>query len=157
MNILKPTLADIPELLGLWKKQYDYHHDIDTIYYVAYSEDLKDEFEKYLTKAINDDDPRILVAKDDAKIVGFITFKEDEESYFDTQIKKFGVVIELYVSDQSRAQGIGKALMREAENFFASKELTDVKLFCSSFNTNTLNFYSHIGYVQRQSVLFKKI
>lgn len=157
MNISKPVLRDIPELLRLWKGQYDYHCEVDDVYYVAFSEELESKFEKYLTKAINDDDPHVLVARDDEKILGFITFTEDKDSYFDTKITDFGLVMELYVSEEARSRGVGKALMRESENFFVAKGLKDVKLFCSSLNVDALDFYRHLGYTNRHTVFFKKI
>lgn len=158
MNIVKPSPKDIPELLGLWKSQYEYHHNLDDAYYVPFTKDLEQKFEAYLQKAISEDDPHILIAKNDqGHIDGFITFEEDKESYFDTQIKKFGVVIELFVTDKSRQSGTGKMLMTAAEDYFRSKGLADVKLACSTFNTNALGFYDHLGYVNRQSYLFKRI
>lgn len=157
MEIAKPTLADIPALLELWRGQYEYHHSLDNIYYAPYSDELRKTFEEYLTAAINEDTTHVLIARHEEKIAGFITFTEDEESYFDTNIKKFGLVIEVYVSDESRGHGVGKRLMEAAEDFFRSKGLTDVKLACSSFNKNTLDFYEHIGYVDRQRILFKKL
>ncbi len=34
-KIERPTLEDIPELLELWKQQYDYHHNLDPDYYAS--------------------------------------------------------------------------------------------------------------------------
>ncbi len=157
MEIIKPTLTDISALLELWRKQYEYHHNIDSVYYVPFSEELRQDFESHLLGAIRDDMPHILIAKHEENILGFVTFTGDEESYFDTNIKKFGLVIELYVSNEARGQGAGKALMEAAEAYSKSKGLTDIKLSCSSFNKNTLDFYEHIGYTDRQRILFKKL
>jgi len=157
IQIVKPQIVDVAELVKLWKEQYDFHHNLDSEYYVPYSRDLEKEFNRLITKAITNGEPHLLVAKDGDHIVGFVTFEEDSEEYFDTNIKKFGVVIELYVSESSRKKGVGKKLMSEAEKYFASKGLQHVKLACSTFNKNALNFYEKSQYINRQSYLFKKI
>jgi ribosomal protein S18 acetylase RimI-like enzyme len=157
MTIVKPSLNDIPDLLNLWRDQYTYHFNLDPKYYVDNSSQLDKEFEKYLVKAIEEDDPHILIAKDNNEILGFITFEEDSEEYFDAAIKKYGTVIELFVKDNVRHQGVGKALMRAAESHFLSRGLSHIKLSSSSFNDLALSFYHALGYVTRQSVLFRKI
>ncbi len=157
MIIIKPTAEEIPELLGLWKNQFDFHHSLDSKLLVAYSEELRHTIESYLKNAIEHDDPRLLVAKQDGLMVGFVTFKEEEAAYFDSAIRKYGTVIELYVAEVARTQGVGKELMKAAEQFFASKGLQHLKVCASSFNTNACDFYTHLGYVEREIVFFKEL
>lgn len=61
--IKKPTSSDLPRLIKLWRDQYKYNHDLDSIYYVSCSLDLDKKFEQHLTKAIKKNDPYILVAQ----------------------------------------------------------------------------------------------
>src|SRR5258708_25878959 len=149
MEIVKPDLTQIPELLTLWRSQYEFHHSLDDEYYVAFSPKLEKEFRNFLEKAINDGYPHILIAKEGQELLGFITFEEDSEEYFDTQIKKFGVVVELYVTENSRMKGVGKELMNAAERYFASKGLKHIKLASSTFNGGALDFYNTLAYVNR--------
>lgn len=157
MNITKPTIQDIPQLLELWRGQYRYHHGLDNEYYVSNSEELSEKFKQYLIKSINQKEPNILVAKIDGELVGFITFEENSESYFDTKINNFGEVIELFVKEDNRSTGIGKKLMEEVEKYFSKKGLKYVKLQSSTYNKLALDFYKRIGYQNRQILLYKKI
>lgn len=90
-------------------------------------------------------------------MIGFITFEINSESYFDTNLKKFGVVSELFVKENARGKGIGKKLMQEAEKYFARKGLNTVKIQCSTLNKHALNFYEKSGYINRQTLLYKEL
>jgi ribosomal protein S18 acetylase RimI-like enzyme len=157
MQIIKPDLSEIPNLLSLWKEQYELHNNLDDTYYVPYSEELSQQFSLFLEKAVREVDPNILVAKENDTLLGFITFEEDSEEYFDTKIKKFGTVVELFVSETARNKGVGRALMNAAETFFISKGLRNIKVASSTFNTRALKFYDSLGYTNRQTLLFKEI
>jgi diamine N-acetyltransferase len=157
MQILKPNSSHLTELLALWEGQYSYHNGLDDTYYVSNSPLLTERFEKHLLKAINNDDPHILVALEDNSLLGFITFNEGEADYFDTKITHYGEIIELFVLDDHRMQGVGKALMSAAENYFKEKGITTIKLQSSSFNETALKFYDKLNYKNRQSLLFKQI
>ncbi len=85
IKVEKPSLNQIPELIELWKAQYQFHHDIDSEYHVAVSPQLVTEFESYFTTAIQKDEPHILITQDDTQIVGFITFKKETNEYLDSK------------------------------------------------------------------------
>lgn len=155
--IRKPTLEEIDELLILWSNQYKYHHDLDSDYYVSNSEELKEKFKLYIEQSIKSDSPHTSVAIIDESIVGFITYEIDIESYFDTKIKRYGNVIELFVSKDHRYKHIGNALMEKAESFFKSENVNWVEIQASSSNTAASEFYQKLGYNVKQVLLFKKI
>ena len=114
-------------------------------------------YANYKTKAIESDEPNILIATIGKEIVGFITFEIAEADYFDTNIKRYGEAIELFVSEIHRKKGIGKKLLSEAEEYFKSKGIKWVELQVSSFNANAIDMYKHVGYKNRQSLFFKQI
>jgi ribosomal protein S18 acetylase RimI-like enzyme len=157
ITVRKPQLTELSELIQLWEEQYRYHHELDSEYYVSNSEGLTKKFSEYLTKCIEKEDPYIQVAVYEGKLVGFITYEVDEADYFDTNIKKFGSVLELYVSDKYRRKGLGTKLMQAAEAFFKGQGLEWVELQCSSFNEMALMFYDKSDFKNRQTLLFKKI
>lgn len=157
MKIVKPSTKDIPQLIRLWEQQYQLHHSLDSKYYVPNSEPLTKEFERYLSRAIKQNKPHILIAKSRGQIIGFITFSSESTSYFDTQIKKFGEVLELFVDEKFHKQGIGKNLLTAAEKHFAKLGLKHIKLECSMFNQSAIQFYQRLGYINRQALLFKQL
>lgn len=157
MEIAKPTISDIPKLLELWKYQFNFHHSLDSEHMAGYSDELSRTIAAYLKNSIEHDDPHILVAKQDGIMVGFVTFKGEEAQYFDSNVKKYGTVIELYVAEVARAQGVGKTLMKAAEDFFRSRGLQHLKVCASSFNTNAREFYKHLGYEEKEITFFRKL
>lgn len=153
MNITidKPSLKDLPRILELWESQYDFHHKLDPEYYVLNSPALKQEFEKYLTSAIEKDTPYIIAAYNDKTLVGFMTFEKGKADYFDTNIKKFALFLEIYVDEKYRNQGVATQLMQKAENIMADMGYEWIEFQCSTFNTNAIKLYEQLGYQNKQS------
>lgn len=103
--------------------------------------------EGYLQKLIADqDEEHILVAREDSALAGFITFGTGTESYFDTNITRYGEIKELLVKPDARGQGVGRALINRVENHFRSQNLPHVKIQISSFNQTALAVYKKLGY-----------
>lgn len=157
ITITKPILAEIDDLIPLWEQQYQYHYDLDSYYYVANSAELSQKFKDYLRESINYDNPNILIARDENKIVGFITYCIEHESYFDTNITHYGFVKELCVDEHARGKNIGTKLLTVVEEFFISQHVFDIKLISSAFNKDALAFYDRLGYSNRHATLFKNI
>jgi len=157
IKIKKPKLEDLSEIIELWKKQYAFHYDLDSKYYVSNSPSLTKKFRRYLKKAIVKSQPNILVAQVKEEIIGFITFSVDSDDYLDARIKKFGHIIELFVTEEYRQQGVGKKLSQATENYFSRAGIKYLIVQSSSFNKLAINFYRQIGFVNRQVLFFKKI
>ena len=94
ISIRKATLDDLPTILPLWKKQTDYHHELDPTYYQTYN---SKEETTYLTDALKKQKPLIFLAFDKNQIIGLVTFQIDKPSYEDTNFAVFGEILELYV------------------------------------------------------------
>lgn len=157
-EIVRPTIEDTPQLLDLWREQYEYHHGIDPTYYVPYSETLRGTVEGYLQKLIaSEDEAHILIAKEGSSLAGFITFGTGTESYFDTNITRYGEIKELLVKPGARGQGVGKALINRVEDYFRLQNLPHIKIQVSSFNLTALAVYEKLGYTSRQELLYKPL
>lgn len=152
VEIRKPKISELDEILPLWLGQSKFHHDIDSDYYTEVTEN-----KEYLIKAIEKDDPYMFIAILDGKICGFITYVKAEADYFDTNIQKYGEVQELYVDPAFRSRGIGRALLTKTETELKKDGYTWVKLQCSTFNPQALKFYEREQYKDRQRLLFKEI
>jgi len=154
---MKPELNQLNKIIALWEKQYDYHHDLDNEYYVGNNSELKLEFEKYLIKAIKNNDPNILVALENDELIGFITFEKADSDYFDTNIEEYGEIIELFVDKSYRQKGVGKKLMQAIEDHFSKLGINWIELQASTYNKSAINFYDNLGYENKQTVMFKKL
>ena len=157
INIKKPALSDLPNLIELWRGQYKYHHYLDSTYYVPNSPSLDKKFEEYLKQAIEKNDPNILVAEMGNRLVGFITYEKTDADYFDTNFVEHGDVLELFITPEFRNKDVGKKLMNEVEETFQKDGIKFMSLQCSTFNKNALRFYKEEVFTNRQSLLYKKI
>ena len=153
-EIVRPTPEDMPRLLELWKGQYDYHHNLDPDYFAPYDQETA---ERELQKAIEGDEPHIFVAREGMTLVGFITFGSERNDYPDANIRQFGELKELFVTQDARGQGIAKALIANAENHFRAEGLDHIGVHASPFNKPALALYEKQGYVPRQQILYKPL
>jgi ribosomal protein S18 acetylase RimI-like enzyme len=157
ITITKPTIYDIDQLIPIWEQQFGYHHNLDSYYYVANSEALNKQFKLYLEHSISNDKPYILIAKEADTILGFITYSIEEETYFDTNITRYGSIKELCVDEDKRGKGIGTQLMTAVEDFFASHGLSDICVNSAALNKNAMAFYEKLGYHTKRVAMYKQI
>ncbi|MBD3280424.1 GNAT family N-acetyltransferase [Candidatus Dojkabacteria bacterium] len=154
IEIREPQEKDLEELNRLSKAQWDYHYDLDSIYYLPGPGGRVIDFGKeYMGKT----DLFPLIAVTDDKPIGFIIFMKGEEKHGDTKIQEFIEVYELHVSEDYRGHGVGERLMKSAEERAKEMGYEWVKLYCSSYNKGALGFYEEIGYIERQRLLFKRL
>lgn len=157
-EIVKPQLKDVGSLASLWHPTFILHHDIDPDYYVPDSASLVAHLHDYLTESISSGKRQVRCAKaPDGQFLGLVIFWEDEENHFDTNIRKFVVIGELYVDVSARKKNVGQALMNAAEDFARTQGFRYVKLMASKHNDTALRFYERIGYSDRQRLLFKDL
>ncbi len=60
--------------------------------------------------------------------------------------KKVGVITHVFVKDEERQEGAGKALVRSLEKWFAGQQLHSVELQVLSDNLPALGFWKKLGY-----------
>ena len=154
ITIRKPQDTDLDELNRLLKVQWDFHHEIDSTYYVprlkAGEADIKRDF-------LDKKDHYCLVALDGDRSIGFIIFVTAKAEHGDTNIQEYVEVYELILDENYRGRGIGKLLLNAVEEQAREMGFEWVSLYCSSYNENALGFYEKSGYADRQRLLFKKL
>lgn len=96
---------------------------------------------------------RMFVAEQAGKVLGFVEPQRYEAVYFAPLVNILG----LAVRAECRGQGIGKALMRAAENWAKEIGATGVRLNSGVNRTEAHTFYQHIGYTaKKQQIRFLK-
>lgn len=63
---------------------------------------------------------------------------------------------ELFVQDSFRKKGIGKGLVRYAEDWYRQQGIHDFQLFTGKDNIDAQEFYEHIGYRSDNEVFYRK-
>jgi GNAT superfamily N-acetyltransferase len=158
MRIVTPAPLDLPRVASLWRPTFAFHHALDPVYYAPDSAGLAAQLERYLSEVLGSGGKQLRVALDEAdEPIGLIIFWEDSEPYFDTNIRRFVFVSELFVAADARGRGVGQALMQVAEDYARARGHSDLRLNVSTYNAPAAKLYARLGYVDRQRILFKAL
>jgi GNAT superfamily N-acetyltransferase len=89
----------------------------------------------------------ILVAVEGDKVIGFadLVAKVDPENYYVNQ-KVYVKVDDLAVRKSHQGQGVGKAIMKAAENWAKARGINTIELSARWANKKALEFYDKVGY-----------
>ena len=93
----------------------------------------------WIRRSCEDLADQVLVAELDGKIVGYITCKRMDDA--SGQIDLVGV------ADQTRGQGVGKALVNSALDWFKAKNLQSVQVITQGRNISAQQLYQSCGFV----------
>lgn len=106
--------------------------------------------QNYLDDITNDTNKmngEIFLAFKDGEAIGFIQGVIIEKNSTQYHPCREGWIGLLFVEEKYRSQNIGKTLMNKMCNFFHTKNCDYVKLFCSSQNTDAIDFYQKYGFI----------
>jgi ribosomal protein S18 acetylase RimI-like enzyme len=114
------------------------HHLMEQLGYAPDEGELARRLEQVLAMSGH----RVMAAEENGQVVGVIHFFERPA------LEKGGEVLvqSLVVNDQWRGQGIGEALMREAESWAESRNISSMALYTRVDRDKARAFYERIGY-----------
>jgi ribosomal protein S18 acetylase RimI-like enzyme len=96
----------------------------------------------------------LLVAEDDA-VVGFVMFTVENGTY--KQDTRRGIVENLYVRPSHRGDGVGSALLTNAEERLADHDVSAISLDVMAANDDARRFYGDHGYTPHRLELEKPV
>lgn len=88
----------------------------------------------------------IFIAKKDAKIVGYITFKIQEKTNPSMRYRKQINIDAICVDEENRGEGIGTALLEYTKKFGKENNCTDMYLTVNEENENAIKTYEKFGF-----------
>ena len=100
-----------------------------------------------------EDAEKVFVAQAEEGLVGFLCAQLLKSICY----RVFYVEItELFVEEAFRGQGVGRALMQTAENYYREMGIHDFQLFTGRDNQNAQQFYERMGYRRDDDILYRK-
>jgi ribosomal protein S18 acetylase RimI-like enzyme len=126
------------DLQHLAKLEADYYREVDTSEEYSESKFISEVFE-----AKNSPNHRIFVAQAEDEIAGFIWLQEYEENE-----GRLGYITNIHVVKKYRNRGIGKRLLRFAEDYFRRKGAVKLQLEVVDTNTPAISLYQKNGFKQ---------
>jgi DNA-binding HxlR family transcriptional regulator/GNAT superfamily N-acetyltransferase len=122
---------------------------------------IGDDHLGYLENIVKQLEGRILVAESNQQLFGFIVCFIEEMEEGDKHIieeqRRFGYISDLYVLPEGRGQGIGKALVKQAENHFHNLGLFSVKISFLHNNYQAEKLYYRLGYQPYENIYEKRL
>lgn len=101
---------------------------------------------------------RALVAERDGQIIGFLFVAIEEDAVFvREELRIYARVAEFFVRDTERGSGVGRALLKEAEQLAAARGLSRLAVSVLSGNSDALAAYARLGFTAYSVDLAKSV
>ena len=134
-------------------KNYESQFDPD---YCTNEESVNRLFKSILKE--KEDSGEIFVAESNNNIVGFISIGiDDKNDEFIVNKIPTAYISDIVVLKEYRGKGIGKALMKRAEDFTKENRLKYVKLIVFSENQNAIGLYKSLDFEDYETTMIKEI
>ena len=110
----------------------------------------------FISERMARNDSWILVAQQDDELLGFCQLYP---SFSSTQTSRIALLNDLYVAESARTQGVGRALMRAAEDLGRNLGLSGLELATAISNATAQDLYEKQGWQRDQEFYYhsKKI
>lgn len=150
LKIEEAKRRDLSSILKLQMDLSDYHKEIDFKYYKS-GKEKKNHLKKRLLKffAKQRKNQKILVAKTDNKIIGFLNVGI-HKSFSYCREKRIGEIYQTYIDKKFRRKGIGKLLFREIFNWFKKRKIKFVEVQVDARNYIAISAYKKYGFFEFQ-------
>ncbi|MBN3037270.1 MAG: GNAT family N-acetyltransferase [Candidatus Diapherotrites archaeon] len=102
-------------------------------------------YPKYFLRKLRNEKVTIFVAEENNELIGFV-MGEDERLRDPFKEKKIGYLADLFVAEEHRGKGIGKALLDAMTDWFASRGLRIMSLTAYTQNKEAEEFYLANGF-----------
>lgn len=146
LDIRPAVIAEYERLSVLWKGvEYQHHQGLPHIFRKP-DEDWPSR--SAVERHIAGPDGAILVAETNNEIVGFITLQVHRvEQTPRMRARRFVMIENMAVDPLRRRSGIGRALLRAAEDWATLRGIEVLQLFVWEFNDAAARFYESVGFV----------
>ncbi|MDZ7798247.1 MAG: GNAT family N-acetyltransferase [Patescibacteria group bacterium] len=145
IKIIYATIEDYDDFLDVFKEIEEYHR-VNASW--KFQKPKPELFPRdYFHKVIEDENGIFFLAKDNTKIVGYLTaFEEKSPDRSMLKLRKYIQIDDLSVRSDYRKKGIGTLLMDKLEELAKKNKIYEVELNVWCFNKGAIKFYENKGY-----------
>ena len=117
------------------------------------------EFFDVLAARVAEKQGRIFIAEDaDGAPIGWAAcFVDENEIYVEPELRRYGYISELFVVENARGQGVGRALIARCEDYFRALKLRVMMIGVLAKNTNARRSYLTAGFRPYSEMLQKML
>jgi ribosomal protein S18 acetylase RimI-like enzyme len=136
--------ADAPTIAALWTDLVAYHQSLDSALPTS-APNGAGRYAKRLLQHLDDNNTCALVAEVDGKIIGYVLgmIVDLLPDIFAEQ--PGGFLADIYVEAAYRRKGVGRALVRELQDWFREKGVTHFDWHVAAQNADGLAFWRSVG------------
>lgn len=139
--IRKATSNDITAISELYREQFR-----EMAKLIPYFIKEGDQSKEFIENTISD----ILVYEDNSKVVGFILLQVKKRPDFSFVIPgRYCYIMDIIVTENSRGQGFGTALMNSAKEWAKEQNCIFLNLDVLTNNTTAIRIYEKLGFVPK--------
>lgn len=156
-NIIEYNKVYDNDLKELFYELQEYIMSIDQEGYNIINKNNKDDYYKKVMNEINTYQGKILLYKEDNKIVGLIVgyINNEETNEIDFIAPKRGRISELIVTKSYRGKHIGQKLFTAMENYLKEQKCESILIGVFAYNEQARKFYEKNGYHLRMTDMIK--
>ena len=126
---------------------------------VVLKDNYRDGYFDYVVSECREHSGKIFLAIRGLHVVGMVVckiFQGGGEYELTTSCPKIGFISDLVVTEQSRGQGIGKKLLRRAEEYFCEQKCQYTQLEVFEPNKKAFDLYKKLGFTINCLYMSKK-
>lgn len=160
VRIRKYQLCDRPHIIECMERFGDYLATLDRLERTRRMPGYGEWFTNNMLQEVRKNNGLIYVVESEGRVVGFIAgiiIRQSEESLLECIPSKDGRVIELFVEEEFRDQGIGTRLMEKIEDYFRQNSCDVSKVEVFAPNIRAHSFYGKLGYRERDINMMKPL
>lgn len=149
--------SDVKDLLV---ELQQYLTNLDDMGVLTVKGNFRDGYFNHVQKEIKENNGIIFVAERDGKTIGCIICKilcGGGESEFTTMCPQIGFISDLVVTIKERNRGVGKLLMKYAEEYFRNNDCEYIQLEVFAPNKNAYDLYRKMGFEDRCIYMSRKM
>lgn len=150
----KAEEKDVDAIAELWIEYFDHHFSVDPAY--KRKPDSEKDFTEFLVRAITDDSFCLYVAKHEEGTVGYICCEIDKKPPC-FEIRSYGLVSDLAVTEKYRKQGVAKELLKHGVEWFKTKDVQHVEARVLLSNPQAAKFWQSSGFEPFVNILRLKL
>lgn len=153
LKIRKAREDELLKVAVLWKEFMKYNGDFNASF--AINKKAQEIFSREMLEKLKEYDSRLTVADSDGELIGFCySYISQKPKFF--KLAKFGFIGDLFVMPEYRRSGIGRALVKDAIDFFTGRKIKQIELLVAIKNENTIKFWESLGFNHLLTWMYKR-
>jgi len=154
VSIRKAVAEDVSAIVELWKELIDFHKERDRFF--SRSVTGHEGFADFVTGRISSEISNVFVAEVGKDLVGYcLAFIEKYPPVL--EMLEYGLVQDLGVTKKYQRRGIGKRLLKEAQNWFSEKGVHRIEARVAKSNKLSTEFWAKMGFSPYLETVFLEI